>query len=120
VTSSGILNDQGESIQHGTSQATPVVTGVVLLLQALHKRLTGRLPPVADVMRWLEQGSAAIQDGDDEHDNVLHTGLAFRRVDAVSALLACAHDALKCELMAAGCGLRPIEAPQPVMHRPAA
>lgn len=120
VTSSGILNDQGESIQHGTSQATPVVTGVVLLVQALHKRLAGKLPPVADVMRWLEQGSATIQDGDDEHDNVLHTGLAFRRVDAVSTLLACSHDALKSELMAAGCGLRPIKAPRRAVHRSAA
>jgi len=120
VTSSGILNDQGESIQHGTSQATPVITGVVLLLQALHKRLTGQLPPVADVMRWLERGAATIHDGDDEHDNVLHTGLDFHRVDAVSALLACARDALMCELAAAGRGLRPIEAPRAAMHRPAA
>jgi subtilisin family serine protease len=120
VTSSGILNDQGESIQHGTSQATPVVTGVVLLLQALHKRLTGQLPAVADVMRWLEQGSDAIQDGDDEHDNVLHTGLPFRRVDAVLALHACAQDALKCELAAAGCGLRPVEGPRLAAQRPAA
>jgi subtilisin family serine protease len=120
VTSSGILNDQGESIQHGTSQATPVVTGVVLLLQALHKRLTGQLPAVADVMRWLEQGSDAIQDGDDEHDNVLHTGLTFRRVDAVLALHACAQDALKCELTAAGRGLRPVEGPRLAAQRPAA
>lgn len=120
VTSSGILNDHGESIQHGTSQATPVSAGVVLLLQALHKRLTGQLPAVADVMRWLEQGSVTIQDGDDEHDNVLHTGLAFRRVDAVKALLACALDVLKCELMVAGGGLRPMQAPRPVEHRPAA
>lgn len=104
VTSSGILNDQGESIQHGTSQATPVIAGVVLLLQAYHKRVTGKLPAVADVLGWLRQGSAVIHDGDDEHDNVLHTGLSFNRVNAVAALRACGRDIMVKELSVAGTG----------------
>ncbi|MBM4509831.1 S8 family serine peptidase [Rhodococcus hoagii] len=34
----------GESIQYGASQATPVVLGVVALLQSFHLRTTGHLP----------------------------------------------------------------------------
>jgi subtilisin family serine protease len=92
MTSCGILNDSGASIQHGVSQATPVVAGIVLLLQSLHWRSTGRLPAVADVRRWLMQGATTILDSDDDHDNVLHTGLAFSRVDAFAALEACAKE----------------------------
>ena len=105
MASSGILNDRSESIQHGMSQATPVVTGIVLLIQSFHKRATGRLPAVADVRRWLLRGAAAIDDGDDEQDNVLHTGLAFKRVDAFAALQACAKDLAK-EALAAGAAAR--------------
>ena len=108
VTSSGIASDTGTSIQHGTSQATPVIAGVVLLLQSYHLRATGRLPASADVRRWLLQGAIAIADGDDEQDNVLHTGLAFRRVDAMAALTACAKNLAANELIAAGAGLRPL------------
>ncbi|HEX6374420.1 MAG TPA: S8 family serine peptidase [Allosphingosinicella sp.] len=92
MVSSGILGDCGESVQHGTSQATPVVAGIVLLLQSLHRRSTGRLPPVADVRRWLLRGAVPLEDGDDEQDNVLHTGLTFSRVDALASLQACAKD----------------------------
>ena len=104
MTSSGILNDIGESVQHGTSQATPVITGIVLLLQSLHRRATGRLPSVADLRGWLQRGAVAIQDGDDEQDNVLHTGLAFQRVDALAALSACAKDIAKAALAAGEAG----------------
>jgi subtilisin family serine protease len=107
VTSSGITSDSGSSIQHGTSQATPVVAGVVLLLQSYHLRTTGRMPSVADIQRWLAQGAVSIVDGDDEHDNVLHTGLSFRRVDAMAALTACAKSLLVSELTAAGMQMRP-------------
>jgi hypothetical protein len=31
-------------------------------------------------------------DEDDEQDNVLHTGLAFRRIDAVATLNFCARE----------------------------
>jgi subtilisin family serine protease len=103
MVSSGILNDGGTSIQHGTSQPTPVVAGLVLLLQSLHLRATGALPAVADLRRWLIGGSAAILDSDDEHDNVLHTGLAFRRIDALAALDFCARE-LASNALIAGAG----------------
>ncbi len=89
MISSGITSDIGTSIQQGVSQATPVVAGLVLLLQSLHKRTAGRLPALAALRRWLVDGSVTIVDADDEHDNVLHTGLAFRRVDPLAALECC-------------------------------
>lgn len=86
VTSSGILGDHGESTQHGTSQATPVTVGVILLMQEFYKLATGELPEVDDLVTWMRRGGVTIVDGDDEHDNVQHTGLSFIRVDALSAL----------------------------------
>lgn len=92
ITSSGILNDTGESIQYGASQATPVVLGVVALLQSFHLRTTGHLPTVADVKRWLARGSTVVYDGADDHDNVNHTEATFPRVSALGSLLVCAKD----------------------------
>lgn len=86
VTSSGINGPHGESVQHGTSQATPVTVGVILLLQAFYKLNTGELPEVDDLVTWMLRGSVNIVDGDDEDDNVQHTGKTFPRLDALSAL----------------------------------
>jgi len=86
VTSSGIAGPHGESIQHGTSQATPVTVGIILLLQEFYQRYAGELPPVHLLITWLRRGSVPILDGDDEDDNVEHTNLTFARLDAVRAL----------------------------------
>ncbi|NEQ70623.1 MAG: S8/S53 family peptidase [Symploca sp. SIO2D2] len=86
ITSSGILDDQAESTQHGTSQAAPVTAGVILLLQEYYLRLTGSLPSVDDLEIYLRAGGVVINDGDDEQDNVTNTGLNFLRIDAVQAL----------------------------------
>jgi subtilisin family serine protease len=93
VTSSGILGPHGESTQHGTSQATPVVAGLILLIQEFFSRVTGEMPTVTDIVAWLRRGGIQIVDGDDENDNVEHTHLTFVRVDALSAL-----DAVRREL----------------------
>lgn len=86
VTSSGISGAHGESIQHGTSQATPVTAGVILLLQEFYLRHAGELPTVDQLTAWLRRGGVPIRDGDDEDDNVEHTNLTFLRLDAVRAL----------------------------------
>lgn len=86
IRSSGISNDLGESEQHGTSQAAPVVAGVILLMQQLHLRLFGTLPAVADLSRWLRETAVVVNDGDHAKDNVIHTGLDFPRIDALAAL----------------------------------
>lgn len=93
VTSSGILGPHGESTQHGTSQATPVVAGLILLMQEFYFRVEGEMPTVNDLITWLRRGGIQIIDGDDEHDNVEHTHLPYIRVDALSGL-----DAVRREL----------------------
>ena len=93
VTSSGILGPHGESTQHGTSQATPVVAGLIVLMQEFYLRVAGELPTVNELITWLRRGGIQIIDGDDEHDNVEHTHLTYVRVDALSAL-----DAVRREL----------------------
>lgn len=88
VTSTGIDDDRGESIQQGTSQAAPVTSGVILLMQQYHKAVTGALPTVDDLEEWLRVSAIAERDGDDEDDNVPNTGFDFPRVDALAALQA--------------------------------
>ncbi|MEO0936450.1 MAG: S8 family serine peptidase, partial [Cyanobacteria bacterium J06641_2] len=80
IISSGISHDNHSSEDSGTSQATPVVTGVILLLQEYHLKRTGYLPSVDDLKRYLRDGGVVINDGDDEDDNVTNTGLDFIRL----------------------------------------
>lgn len=93
VTSSGILGEHGESTQHGTSQAAPVATGIILLAQEFYLRVAGELPPVNSLITWLRRGGIEIIDGDDENDNVEHSHLHYIRIDALSGL-----DAIRREL----------------------
>lgn len=88
IRSSGILGDHGESDMQGTSQATPVVAGVILLMQQLHLREYGVLPAVDDLETWLRESGVRINDGDDEDDNVRNTGRDYLRLDALAALRA--------------------------------
>lgn len=86
ITSTGINSDQGVSVQHGTSQAAPVIAGIILLIQERVRNLTGTLPSVATVRELLRRGGVAIFDGDDEFDNVLHTHMTYRRASATGSL----------------------------------
>lgn len=99
VTSSGIDSDTAFSIQHGTSQASPVTSGVILLLQEYYQRVAKSLatkypatfkapflPSVSLLTQCLREGGVVIKDGDDEDDNVTNTGLSFIRLDALLAL----------------------------------
>lgn len=99
MTSSGIGSDTAFSIQHGTSQASPVTSGVILLLQEYYQRVAKSLSPkypatfkapflpsVSLLVQCLREGGVVIKDGDDEDDNVTNTGLSFIRLDALLAL----------------------------------
>lgn len=88
VTSAGINGPHGESTDHGTSQATPVVAGMILLLQEYYQRHAGESPTVDQLTCWLRRGGVPIRDDDEGRDNVQHTGLSFRRLDAARALSA--------------------------------
>jgi type VI secretion system secreted protein VgrG len=61
----------------GTSFATPLVTGAVVLLQQIYASRFGTLPSVDQVKSWLEQGS------DPVYDSV--TGITIGRLDVPKA-----------------------------------
>ncbi|KQW46724.1 MULTISPECIES: S8 family serine peptidase [unclassified Roseateles] len=88
ATSAGAASDDATSVQDGTSQAAPTVSGVVLLMQQFYKRLTGELPPVPLLQEVLRSTSTWIVDGDDEDDNVANTNRKFPRVNAYESLVA--------------------------------
>lgn len=100
ATSSGVNGNHGESIQQGTSQATPVTVGIILLMQEFYQRMVGKLPTVDQLLTWLERGGVPIYDGDDEDDTVTNTNLDFVRVDALSALDAVRREIQKMQLTA--------------------
>ena len=54
--------DSGYSTVDGTSFATPLVSGAVVLLQQIYQQRFGTLPTVAQVTGWLEQGADPIHD----------------------------------------------------------
>ncbi len=62
---------------NGTSFATPLVTGAVLLLQELYESRFGRLPAVADLDGWLQQGADPVDDP--------VTGITIGRLDILKA-----------------------------------
>jgi subtilisin family serine protease len=88
IDSSGIGGPEAVDWQSGTSQAAPVVAGVILMVQQFHKQKVGKLPCVDDLEAWLHNSGQAITDGQNEDDNVVHTHKSFRRVDARGALQA--------------------------------
>ena len=92
ITSSGIQNDQGESTAHGTSQATPVTAGLVLLAQQYWLREKGSLPTVDQLETWLRNSRYANVDGDDEDDNVGHSNKSYINADALELLSAAQAD----------------------------
>ena len=73
----------GTSTMHGTSQATPHVSGVAVLAQQLAQRELGRRLTPQEFKGLLRSTGGAITDGDDEDDNVVHTALQFPRVDVL-------------------------------------
>jgi len=88
LTSAGIQSDQGESTAHGTSQATPVTAGLVLLAQQYWLREKGSLPTVDQLETWLRKSKYSNIDGDDENDNVSHNNKSYINGDALELLTA--------------------------------
>lgn len=90
LTATGNTGNTASASFVGTSQASPVVSGVILLMQEYYRHVRGALPSVDQVESWLRTGAVSAQDGDDENDNVTNTGATFLRVDALGALVATA------------------------------
>ena len=75
-------NAQGETTTlGGTSQAAPYIAGIAVLAQQIATENLGRKLTVAEFRHLLETTSITINDGDDETDDVINTGLDFSRVD---------------------------------------
>jgi Subtilase family len=85
----------GTSILNGTSQAAPIVAGVVLLLQEYYMRLTEKLhpenplPSVDLIVDCLRLGGSEFKDekaqADSDVDNAKSCGEVFYRLDALKA-----------------------------------
>ncbi len=80
ITGAGVTNG-GTSTLHGTSQAAPHIAGIVALMQQLANQELGRSLTVAEIESVMVSSATAINDGDDENDNVSNTNLNFPRVD---------------------------------------
>ncbi|GLQ78853.1 hypothetical protein GCM10007881_23690 [Mesorhizobium huakuii] len=87
VLSTGIDGDSGSSIvKQGTSQAAPIVAGVIALLQSLHLKHTGeKRPPIAILKKIMSDTAVSISD-DSLVTNVKVTNKTFLRVDAFAAV----------------------------------
>lgn len=65
----------------GTSQASPVVAGTVLLAQQLAVEVLGRKLTMDEFNTAIRESGVEIIDGDDEDDSAVNTGDTYHRID---------------------------------------
>lgn len=71
----------GVRTMQGTSQSAAYVSGVAALAQQLAQQHLGRSLTVGEFHDLLASTAVSINDGDDERDNVVNTGLNYGRLD---------------------------------------
>jgi hypothetical protein len=71
----------GTETMQGTSQASPMVAGLVAMAQDLAKRKRGKILSVGELSALLRSTGTNIKDGDDEDDIVRNTNMSWPRVD---------------------------------------
>ena len=77
----------GFSTKSGTSMAVPMVAGAAALLhQAAVETRHADLANQSSLLSLMQTTGVDITDGDDENDNVVNTGLTFKRLDLVAAM----------------------------------
>lgn len=54
--------DAVAALAEGTSAATPIVAGAILLMQELHYRLVGDWPEVRQIVKWLRSSAKIVAD----------------------------------------------------------
>lgn len=74
----------GTITRRGTSMATPFIAGAVAVAQQLSVRETGQKLTSAQFRDLLRSTGIAINDGDDEADNVTNTGANYSRLNMLS------------------------------------
>ncbi|MCA9094617.1 MAG: S8 family serine peptidase [Planctomycetaceae bacterium] len=80
----GASANGGLLVQHGTSQASPHISGIAVLAQQMADQYRGERLTQSEFATLLNTTGDSIIDGDDENDNVTNTGLTFRRVNVFS------------------------------------
>ncbi|NEO57595.1 MAG: DUF4347 domain-containing protein [Okeania sp. SIO3B5] len=80
----GANHNGGTVTFDGTSQAAPHVSGIAVLAQQLAEREMGRRLTPNEFGQLLRDSGVAINDGDDEDDNVTNTGDNFKRVNMLA------------------------------------
>ncbi|NBC31865.1 MAG: S8 family serine peptidase [Alphaproteobacteria bacterium] len=70
----------------GTSMASPIVAGVVALMQDAALEFGERLLQPAEIVEILRSTADGVFDGDDEDDNVANTSVSYPRIDAFAAI----------------------------------
>ena len=84
VPVTGANTTGGITAMGGTSQAAAYVSGSAVLAQQWAEQELGRRLTVAELREVLANSGPVVNDGDDEDDNVINTGLDFQRVDMVA------------------------------------
>jgi len=85
ITGAGKDGDINErSTYHGASQATAHISGIAVLAQQLAQQEFGRRLTPTDFARIVKSTGVTINDGDNENDNVNHTGSNFKRVNVMA------------------------------------
>jgi hypothetical protein len=80
----GANQNGGTVTQHGTSQASPHISGVAVLAQELALSVLNRRLSPNEFRNILRSTANTIVDGDDEDDNVVNTNLSFPLVDMMA------------------------------------
>ncbi len=71
----------------GTSMASPVAAAAAVIVhQALDASGQSARATPDNILSILQSSGKTIIDGDDENDNVVNTGLSFKRIDLVAAI----------------------------------
>ena len=77
-------SSNGTKTFHGTSQASPHVAGATVLAQQIAEQHLGRRLSLSEFRGLLAASGVIVNDGDDEDDNVINTGLDFPRLDVLA------------------------------------
>ena len=80
-----LARDGGVTTRNGTSMAAPFAAGAAVLVREAADRM-GLHVTAGQILEILRSGGVSVFDGDDEHDNVVNSQRAYRRIDVAGAI----------------------------------